>query len=85
MYLVGSSNWAVPSVFVILMATIHTSSQREIFANCDEYLEGGGFLLFDDSSDGSGYEVCRVVQEVLKNGRYELVAKNPNYFFRKNK
>jgi hypothetical protein len=55
------------------------------FANCDKYLEGGGFLLFDDSSDGSGYEVCRVVQEVLKNGRYELVAKNPNYFFRKNK
>jgi len=53
------------------------------FENCDKYLESGGFVLFDDSADGSGWEVCRVVQEVLATGRYDLLTKNPNYFFRK--
>jgi len=57
---------------------------KKDFANCDKYLERGGFMLFDDSADGSRWEVCRVVKEVLDNGRYELVAKNPNCFFRKN-
>jgi hypothetical protein len=56
---------------------------RRDFENCDKYLEKGGFVLFDDSADGSGWEVCRVVQEVQDSGRYELVAKSPNYFFRK--
>lgn len=53
------------------------------FENCDKHLEPGGFLLFDDSADGTEWEVCRVVKEVANTGRYELVAKNPNYFFRK--
>ncbi|CAK8724895.1 Methyltransferase [Candidatus Electrothrix laxa] len=53
------------------------------FDNCDKFLEEGGFVLFDDSSDGSGWEVCQVVQEVMASNRYELIAKNPNYFFRK--
>jgi len=53
------------------------------FENADKYLEKGGFLLFDDSGDGSGWEVCKVVQEVMNAKRYDLVAKNPNYFFRK--
>ncbi|HLL76723.1 MAG TPA: class I SAM-dependent methyltransferase [Pyrinomonadaceae bacterium] len=56
---------------------------RRDFENCDEFLEGGGFVLFDDSADGSGWEVCEVVAEVLKSNRYELVIKNPNYLFRK--
>jgi len=53
------------------------------FENADIHLEPGGFLLFDDSGDESGWEVRRVVQEVMDTGRYDLVAKNPNYFFRK--
>lgn len=53
------------------------------FENCDKYLERGGFVMFDDSADGSGWEVCQVVQEVLTNRRYELIAKSPNYLFRK--
>ena len=56
---------------------------RRDFEHTDEFLERGGFLLFDDSADGSGWEVCEVVKEVEAAGRYELVAKNPNYFFRK--
>jgi hypothetical protein len=39
--------------------------------------------LFDDSADGSGFDVCKVVEEVICTKRYALVAKNPNYFFKK--
>lgn len=53
------------------------------FENCDKHLELGGFVLFDDSGDGSGWEVCKVVQEVIQTGRYALIAKVPNYFFQK--
>jgi len=53
------------------------------FENCDKYLQVGGFVLFDDSGDGSGWEVCRVIREVIQTGRYEVVAANPNYLFRK--
>ena len=57
---------------------------RRDFINCDELLVPGGFILFDDSMDFTGYEgVRRVVAEVRRSGRYELVIKNPNYFFRK--
>ena len=56
---------------------------RRDFENCDKFLESGGFILFDDSADGSKWDVCRVVQEVLQSGDYDLVTKNPNYFFRK--
>lgn len=56
---------------------------RRDFENCHRFLETGGFVLFDDSADNSGYEVCRVVREVSEAGQYELVAQNPNYFFRK--
>lgn len=53
------------------------------FEHTDEFLERGGFILFDDSADGSGWEVCEVVKEVEASDRYELVIKNPNYLFRK--
>lgn len=53
------------------------------FENVDKFLEKNGFILFDDSSDGSGWGVCEVVQEILAAGRYELVSRNPNYFFKK--
>jgi hypothetical protein len=56
---------------------------RRDFENCDRFLEEGGFILFDDSADGSEWEVCQVVQEVIKTRHYDLIAKNPNYFFRK--
>jgi hypothetical protein len=56
---------------------------RRDFENTDKHLEPGGFLLFDDSADESQWEVRKVVREVIRTGRYHLVAKNPNYFFRK--
>jgi predicted O-methyltransferase YrrM len=59
------------------------SACRSDFENCDRFLESGGFLLFDDSADGTAWDVCCVVQEVLDGGRYVLEMKNPNYLFRK--
>ncbi|HEY8666463.1 MAG TPA: class I SAM-dependent methyltransferase [Tepidisphaeraceae bacterium] len=53
------------------------------FENVDEFLEPGGFILFDDSADGSKFEVGEVAKEVAAGSTYEVVMKNPNYFFRK--
>ena len=53
------------------------------FQHCDEILEKGGFILFDDSADGSGWEVCRVIAELKARRDYEVVKRNPNYLFRK--
>jgi hypothetical protein len=53
------------------------------FRNTDKYLEPGGFILFDDSADGSHWEVCRVINEVKQLPNYRLVVKNPNYLFQK--
>ncbi len=56
---------------------------RRDFENADAFLVPGGFILFDDSADGTPWEVCRVVAEVAADAGYELVARNPNYLFRK--
>ena len=57
---------------------------RRDFENCHEFLQVGGFLLFDDSSNDSRFEgVRRVAKEVQDSGKYDFVAKNPNYLFRK--
>jgi hypothetical protein len=56
---------------------------RRDFDGCDAHLEAGGFILFDDSADHSVWEVRRVVREAIRTGRYEVVAKNPNYLLRR--
>ncbi len=53
------------------------------FINVDKYLETGGFILFDDSSDYSKWEVRQVIKEIKKAGTYEVIIKNPNYLLRK--
>lgn len=53
------------------------------FENCDRFLERGGFILFDDSSDTGNLGSCRVAREAGSSPRYEVVAKNPNYLLRK--
>jgi predicted O-methyltransferase YrrM len=53
------------------------------FENTDRFLEPGGFILFDDSADGSRWEVCRVIEQVKQLPNYRLVIKNPNYLFQK--
>jgi hypothetical protein len=54
---------------------------RRDFEHTDEFLVSGGFILFDDSADGSKWQVCRVIEEVKASGRYDVVAANPNYLF----
>lgn len=56
---------------------------RRDFENTDRFLVPGGFVFFDDSADGSAWEVCRVVKEVQDSGAYRLISKNPNYLFQK--
>jgi hypothetical protein len=53
------------------------------FVNTDKWLEKGGFILFDDSSDFSSWEVRKVISEIKQSGRYEVVVANPNYLVRK--
>jgi hypothetical protein len=63
----------------------HTYAQvGKDFEHTDEFLEVGGYILFDDSADGWGWDgVRRVIGEVKKSPRYELVIRNPNYLFKK--
>ena len=56
---------------------------RRDFENVDRFLQVGGFVLFDDSADGSHWEVTRVVAEVKRMANYRVVAKNPNYLFQR--
>lgn len=53
------------------------------FINTDRFLEPGGFILFDDSSDRQRLGSSRFTKELMANDKYELVIKNPNYLFRK--
>jgi len=53
------------------------------FENCDKYLEVGGFILFDDSSDDSVFPAKNVVKDVINTKRYEIISKDKNYFFKK--
>ncbi|HOE26713.1 MAG: class I SAM-dependent methyltransferase [Candidatus Aureabacteria bacterium] len=53
------------------------------FENTDRVLVSGGFILFDDSSDDSTWEVNRLTREIAAGQRYELISKTPNYLFRK--
>lgn len=53
------------------------------FENVSKYLDKGGFILFDDSSDNSQFGCAVLMKEVVKNPDFELVMKNPNYLFRK--
>lgn len=55
---------------------------RRDFTNCDQFLQSGGFILFDDS-DGSFPGVSQVVKEVESTGNYELIIRNPNCLFKK--
>ncbi|WEJ99492.1 MAG: class I SAM-dependent methyltransferase [Candidatus Sphingomonas phytovorans] len=62
----------------------HTYEQsRQDFINCDRFLVPGGFIVFDDSADGTDWGSHRAAVEVLERSDYKLVAKGPNYCFQK--
>ncbi len=72
-----------PISFVYIDGDHSYKQTYQDFLNCDRHLVPGGFILFDDSADGSDWEVCDVVRQVQRQPNYELVLKNPNYFFMK--
>jgi hypothetical protein len=53
------------------------------FDNVNKYLELGGYVLFDDSSDANLFGLTRLMKEIKRNQYYKLVMTNPNYLFRK--
>jgi len=53
------------------------------FINVDKYLDIDGFILFDDSSDGGGFGVSRLMNEIKNNKNYKKIINNPNYLFQK--
>ena len=66
----------------IIYPLIEESAKMD-FENVDQVLDTGGFILFDDSADNSSWEVTRVIDEIKKTGRYEVIIHNPNYLLKK--
>jgi len=64
----------------------YDQSKRD-FENVDAILEPGGYILFDDSSDEiyipDDCEVSKLIHEILLEGKYRVVGKNPNYLLQK--
>jgi hypothetical protein len=52
------------------------------FQNCDENLEIGGFILFDDSTL-TEFGVYQLMPEIISAGSYKLIAANPYHLFQK--
>jgi hypothetical protein len=52
------------------------------FLNCDQFLEVGGFILFDDSTL-TEFGVYKLMPEIISGGRYNLIAINPYHLFQK--
>jgi hypothetical protein len=62
----------------------HTyEAARRDFEHCDEFLEPGGFVFFDDSAAGEPFGAVRAAAEVQRLARYRLVATNPHTLFQK--
>lgn len=58
----------------------HTYEQSlRDFENVDRFLLPRGFIVFDDSADGSHWGSHRTAREAVARPDYELVAKTPNY------
>lgn len=55
---------------------------KQDFQHCDEHLETGGFILFDDSTLPE-FTLHKLMPEVAALGRYRLVARNPYHLFQK--
>lgn len=72
-----------PIAFCYIDGDHRYAPARRDFLNADRHLQPGGFILFDDSADGSHWEVCRVIEEVKRLPNYRVVIKNPNYLVQK--
>lgn len=53
------------------------------FLGAHPHVLPGGYVFFDDTGEAWGPEMARVVREVQQHPQYELIARTPNYLFRK--
>ena len=53
------------------------------FALLDPFLASGGFLLLDDSADGTNESRNELGRRLIKSSEYSLIMKNPNYLLMK--
>lgn len=53
------------------------------FENANKYLDVGGYILFDDTSDIDKFGLTKLMKEIENNKNYKLAMKNPNYLFLK--
>lgn len=56
---------------------------RRDFENVEQFLIKGGFVLFDDSIEKSGFGSARFMTKMKSNRQFKLVGKNPNHLFQK--
>jgi hypothetical protein len=72
-----------PLGFCLVDGEHSARGSREDFDGCDRHLVAGGLILFAGSGDHTPWPVRAVVREAIAQGRYEVVARNPNYLLRK--
>lgn len=72
-----------PVSFAYLDGNHQYAFVKRDFEHVDKYLVKGGFVFFDDSDRMIKTGVHEFVKELLNSKDYEVVARNPNYLFRK--
>ncbi len=53
------------------------------FLQVSSHLVVGGFILLDDSADGQNFGSAQMMAQIKKDGRFRVIAKNPNYLVQK--
>ena len=76
-------NRAVLQEFVYIDGAHTYEAASRDFRGADPFVLPGGYVFFDDTGEAWGPEMARVVREVQQHPHYELIARTPNYFFRK--
>jgi len=56
---------------------------KKDFLNVDKHLLLNGYILLDDSIDGTSFGSAYLMKEIKKNKSYKVVYKNPNYLIQK--
>jgi hypothetical protein len=77
------ATWDAPISFVHIDGDHSYEQSSRDFENTDRHLEVGGFIIFDDSGNDSDFGCRHTARRAAKCGRYEIVAKYPNYCLRK--
>jgi hypothetical protein len=72
-----------PLHFVYIDGDHTYEATRRDFDNADAALAPGGFILLDDSARSFPFGCYKVAKEVMKDSRYRLVMRNPNFLFQK--